>query len=444
MDKYDVFISYRRNGGDAWAHLIMAELEKKGISVFLDTEELTSGKFNEALYNSISNAKNFLVVLSKNALDRCFNKDDWVTKEIQCAINKGLNIIPVMVPEFIWPDKLPDEINDIRNYNGVIISSDYLKASIEKVIRNMKNVKCSDLEDNDSRQNEGIQIRSSNTYFGMEQSEIDRLNIQQNLVREFDREVFQRAVRTYAELTVLDVGSNVGTMIMDRIGYADNVRKIIGLEWNEEAVKKANETYEKTGKVIFYQSDVESEEFDKQLTMILKENEIEKFNVVVMSMLILHLKTPHKLLSVIKKHLDKDGMLIIRDIDDGYNIAYPDEDGSYKRIFEICSKNETSGYRFSGRQIFTQLTRAGFRNVKLEKIGLTTVGLDTDEREALYKTYFQFVKEDLAIMVDRYPDNQRYKEDYEWFYDKDDELLDKFMGPDFYFSLGFMLFTAKR
>lgn len=49
--------------------------------MFLDIEKLNAGKFDEGLLSSIRTSKNFILVLTPNALDRCMNdidKKDWV------------------------------------------------------------------------------------------------------------------------------------------------------------------------------------------------------------------------------------------------------------------------------------------------------------------------------------------------------------------------------
>lgn len=278
----------------------------------------------------------------------------------------------------------------------------------------------------------------------MEKSEIDRLETQLKLMRNFDCGAFGKAIKGYDELYVLDVGSNTGAMIMDRFKDAANVKKIIGLEYNGEAVESANGTYGSVSAASFYQLNVEDADFVDKLLSIMESERIEKFNIVVVSMLLLHLKNPQKLLSSVRKVMADRGTIIIRDIDDRYNIAYPDANGDYSRVIDICSRNETSGFRYSGRQILTQLSRAGFKDINIEKIGLTTAGLSSDEREALFRTYFQFVLEDLEIMVKRYPEKAAYADDYEWFSSNYEDLFENFLAPDFYFSLGFMLYTAKN
>ena len=44
--KYDIFISYRRDGGDTLSQLIYDRLTHRGYRVFLDIESLNAGKFN--------------------------------------------------------------------------------------------------------------------------------------------------------------------------------------------------------------------------------------------------------------------------------------------------------------------------------------------------------------------------------------------------------------
>ena len=46
--KFDLFISYRREGGDAAALFLREKLMQRGMRVFLDVVELHRGYFDEA------------------------------------------------------------------------------------------------------------------------------------------------------------------------------------------------------------------------------------------------------------------------------------------------------------------------------------------------------------------------------------------------------------
>ena len=108
--KYDIFISYRRDGGEYTARILRDKLTELGYNVFFDVESLRSGDFNAELYSVIENCNDFVIVLSPNSLDRCADEGDWVKNEIAHAISKGKNIVPVLMRGFTFPDNLPESI----------------------------------------------------------------------------------------------------------------------------------------------------------------------------------------------------------------------------------------------------------------------------------------------------------------------------------------------
>ena len=95
MEEYDIFISYRRVGGADFARQMQLALKNKGYKVFLDFDELKDGVFDRRIEMAIKRSKVFLFVLSPHALDRCKNEDDWVRREIECALISKCHIVPV-------------------------------------------------------------------------------------------------------------------------------------------------------------------------------------------------------------------------------------------------------------------------------------------------------------------------------------------------------------
>jgi hypothetical protein len=96
----------------------------------------------------------------------------------------------------------------------------------------------------------------------------------------------------------------------------------------------------------------------------------------------------------------------------------------------------------AGRQIYSYLKRCGFKNIKLERCGLNSIGMDYLNKQAFFDTYFSFILEDLKIMKNKYPEDETIKADYEWYSDIYESLEERFNSEDFIFSLGFMIFTA--
>ncbi|XP_046892118.1 NAD(+) hydrolase SARM1 isoform X1 [Hypomesus transpacificus] len=138
----DVFISYRRTTGSQLASLLKVHLQVRGFSVFIDVEKLEAGKFEDKLIQSVQRARNFILVLSANALDKCIGDTgmkDWVHKEIVTALGGKKNIVPV-TDNFVWPDPncLPEDMRTILNFNGIKWSHEYQEATIEKILRFLK------------------------------------------------------------------------------------------------------------------------------------------------------------------------------------------------------------------------------------------------------------------------------------------------------------------
>lgn len=129
-----IFISYRRDGGDGLAGRVRDALRSRGFRVFLDVEDLKTGKFNTALYAEIDRCSDVIIILSPGALDRCFNEGDWVRLEIAYALKSKKNIVPVFGRNFEFPQTpLPEDINELPYYNGLNASHDLFEASMDKV-----------------------------------------------------------------------------------------------------------------------------------------------------------------------------------------------------------------------------------------------------------------------------------------------------------------------
>lgn len=130
-----IFISYRRENGEALAHLIYERLTHEHYKVFLDVESLLSGKFNEKLYEVIQTCTDFVLILSPNGLDRCSDPGDWVRLEIECALRCRKNIVLVMMRGFSFPEKLPESLKELAHYNGIMANFELFDGTMDKLKR---------------------------------------------------------------------------------------------------------------------------------------------------------------------------------------------------------------------------------------------------------------------------------------------------------------------
>ena len=132
--QYDIFLSYRRDGGETMALLLKDRLTAKGYRVFLDVESLNSGSFNTKLLLVIENCTDFVLVLSGGSLDRCVNEGDWVRQEIVHALLHKKNIVPIMLRGFEWPNTLPADIAELPTKNGVTANNnEYFDAAVDRL-----------------------------------------------------------------------------------------------------------------------------------------------------------------------------------------------------------------------------------------------------------------------------------------------------------------------
>ena len=130
------FISYRREGGAEIARLISSQLQRRGVTTFLDIDDLGAQCFDERLLNAIKSAQNFVLILSPGSLDRCGDENDWLRQEISLALRLRKNIVPVFKEGFVFPDptRIPQDLADLPRYNCVTFSHEYFGASLDRLV----------------------------------------------------------------------------------------------------------------------------------------------------------------------------------------------------------------------------------------------------------------------------------------------------------------------
>jgi len=131
----NVFISYRRDGGEHLAARVRSALQVRGFTVFMDVEDLKSGKFTTALLRKIEEATDFVVILTPGSLDRCMDDGDWLRKEVAHAIKCTKNVVPVIARGFQMPSAsaLPSDISDLPDYNGLTPTHELFEESMDRL-----------------------------------------------------------------------------------------------------------------------------------------------------------------------------------------------------------------------------------------------------------------------------------------------------------------------
>lgn len=135
--RYDVFISYRRQGGSESAVLVRNELMQRGIRssrIFLDTNSLSTGNYLDSISNALSDTRNLVVVITEGCFDGLTDDSNW-TWEIRSAMALGLNIVPIYFDGIRQVDAhaLPSSIKNLSFENAVLYVHEYSKASFDRL-----------------------------------------------------------------------------------------------------------------------------------------------------------------------------------------------------------------------------------------------------------------------------------------------------------------------
>ena len=130
-----VFISYRREDEGASAKRLKSLLDDYfgPDRIFMDVDNIRAGKkWTETIDDNLLKANVLIVVIGKNWLrlhDEFFrrridNEDDWVKREIELSMRRGIKIIPLYFGvEVLKQAALPLSINTLTNYQSITLSA---------------------------------------------------------------------------------------------------------------------------------------------------------------------------------------------------------------------------------------------------------------------------------------------------------------------------------
>ena len=135
---YDIFISYRREGGGATAGRINDMLTADGYSVSYDVDTLREGRFDMQLLERIEQCQDFILVVDKNCFARTIDpatnpQDDWLWQELKYALQLKKNVIPVLLAGANFPQNLPEDIDNVRFCNGPKCVHEYFDSFYTKL-----------------------------------------------------------------------------------------------------------------------------------------------------------------------------------------------------------------------------------------------------------------------------------------------------------------------
>lgn len=460
---YNVFICYRGDEGGVLASNIYSDLclyTNNKLKVFFAPRCVPHGdNFKAACLDTAGKVQLVILILSKGFFDKCGDPDDIVFGELKSALsNEETKFLPIIMPDFdfrdvelsTWFDDT--EVDRIKHISAIKFTDVYSFSSIDMLIPILRDkvgefsyidAVADSLAGANAKKRMHISAEGKENFFSdNNKTEKSRLRAQQELLMKFDMPVYEKCLEGKQGLCVLDLGCGNGVALMNRLGNRKEVDRIIGIEYDRAATDSANAKYGGE-KAKFYCLDVESDDFKDELTGIMEENGIEKFDFVNLLAVMSHFKSPFKVLRTVKSCCRKGATVFIRNIDDGLNICYPDEEKKFERAFSLLARCDTTGYRYSGRELFTLLKRSGYKNIRLEKTGLSSVLMDYDEKSAFFDVIFKFIKQGINRAAESHPDDVQICAERRWLAEVYDDLEQEFLSDEFFVLFGFILYTAE-
>jgi hypothetical protein len=143
--------------------------------------------------------------------------------------------------------------------------------------------------------------------------------------------------------------------------------------------------------------------------------------------------------------MNKNGIIVIRTLDDQLTLAYPDENNIVEKIFTLSEKIPGMSNRRHGRQIYNQLWKTGFRNQKIFLGMLDTCGKDIDERMNVYQNNFQWRPNYIKRAMIKYPEKKvELEKQLEWMQIALENLEEMFESEEFFLMEPVMVAVGQK
>lgn len=272
--------------------------------------------------------------------------------------------------------------------------------------------------------------------------ERERLKIQNRLLSPYEMPVLTQAMNEKKQLCVLDIGCNDGTKTK-ALFSRDNVKKVIGLEYNEKLAETAQKNFG-DDKFSFYGADVEKESFSQSLQELMDKNNIEKFDVIYLSFLLMHLKEPKALLKILHRFLASDGRLIIVEANDGISSLSGDEDELLEHFLDILDKDPYSGNRRLGAILEDMLEQCDYENITLWCSNIIGRNHEKEKKNDIFQTFFSYLSEDVALLRDEYSEDTQYRRWNDWLDTDYKKLRHLILEEDSEISMGVKILSCTR
>lgn len=408
MGNIDLFISYEHES-KIIADNICSVLESKGIRCWYAPRDVR-GDYATSIVEAIEHCKVFVLVLNPAA-----SESPHVLNEVEMAyqrILKGeITIVPFKVENGVFSKAMEYYV---KRLHWIDAASDSLDKAIlelyEKLIPVLGIERVTNNENNNDENHETNLKRKINQYYSADNLvEVKRLFGEEAFLYDIERPYYDRLFYNKEKAVVLDFNVLCPYHAVKKFADRTEVSKVAYLTYSEASVMEGNEMLKQNGdneNKKFFLFDQSTTKVEEALPKILNELNATGFDFLNLTMSIMDFGNPFKILNKIKKFLNPGAVAFIRDVDDGVVFAYPDEKGLFKEVQNFYKYDTLSGSRESGRQIYDLMKKLGAIDVRLERCGINTTGMDYHRKHLVFESWFGFIPNDFKIMLERDPQDK--------------------------------------
>ena len=275
-----------------------------------------------------------------------------------------------------------------------------------------------------------------------EQTEIDRLAVQNRLLSIYEMPVVEQLLSSGWGWTVLDIGCNDGEKTVSRFGNP-SVSRVIGLEYNERLARQAQECHGNE-KFTFYHCDVEASDFSTQLENLCGQAKVPKFDVIYLSFVLMHLSAPDQLLLRLKPFLKDTGCLLVIEPNDRASSLEPDPQNLLPKFLDILEQDKYAGNRHVGAQLPQLLKKTGYEDIKLWNHGISAEAGEPKQKRDVFRTFFSYLPEDVLLLRSIEPENRTYQAWYNWLQENYSRLEAEVLQKDSRIFMGLQMLSCRK
>ena len=275
-----------------------------------------------------------------------------------------------------------------------------------------------------------------------DETEMRRLRVQNTLLASYEEPILAALFSSASDMTVLDVGCNDGTKTVKRFS-SPSVSDCIGLEFNRNLVQEAGKRYGDE-RFSFYRIDAEDKDFVPSLRKIMEGKNIEAFDLIYLSFLLMHLKDPESYLRSLSQFLSKDGKILLIEADDSASKLNGDKGGLLGEFLEILRKDRYAGNRDVGRNIIPILRKCGYNDITVHYDAISASKGEQEKKDAIFTTFFSYLGEDVSILLSCEPENAEYRSWKAWLENNYSTLREMVTDEESEISMGMKILTCSK